>query len=94
MRLAQLVLEWLPTAESGTASTNTLFHGRPHGVAGLIRHRRLERCHRDLLDPLLADRSVHAIAARWGLTDAGHFSRAFRDTYGLPPGTYGRLRRP
>jgi AraC-like DNA-binding protein len=55
------------------------------GVAGWIRQRRLERCRRDLLDPALAGRPVSAIAARWGLTNAAHFSRAFRTTYGLAP---------
>jgi AraC-like DNA-binding protein len=31
---------------------------------------------------------VSAIAARWGLMDAAHFSRAFRAAYGLPPAEY------
>jgi AraC-like DNA-binding protein len=31
---------------------------------------------------------VGAIAARWGLIDAAHFSRLFRAAYGLPPGEY------
>jgi AraC-like DNA-binding protein len=57
-------------------------------VAGWIRQRRLERCRQDLLDPALADWSVAAIAARWGLTNAGHFSHMFRVAYGLPPAEY------
>jgi transcriptional regulator GlxA family with amidase domain len=31
---------------------------------------------------------VSAIAARWGLIDAAHFSRLFRAAYGLPPAEY------
>jgi transcriptional regulator GlxA family with amidase domain len=31
---------------------------------------------------------VSAIAARWGLVNAAHFSRAFRTAYGLPPVEY------
>jgi AraC-like DNA-binding protein len=65
-----------------------LFDAQPIGVAGWIRQRRLERCRRDLLDPALAHWPVSAIAARWGLMDAAHFSRAFRAAYGLPPAEY------
>jgi AraC-like DNA-binding protein len=65
-----------------------LFESSEISVAGWIRERRLERCRRDLADPTLADRSVTAIAARWGFTDPAHFSRAFRAAYGLPPTEY------
>jgi hypothetical protein len=51
----------------------------------------LERCRRDLLDPSLGDVPVSAIAARWGLTNAAHFSRAFRAAYGASPVEYRRL---
>ena len=68
-----------------------LFEGEGRSVAGLIRERRLERCRRDLLDPSLAALPVSAIAARWGLTSAGHFSRAFRAAYGASPVEYRRL---
>jgi AraC-like DNA-binding protein len=65
-----------------------LFETQETSVAGWIRQRRLERCRRDLLDPALADWSVTAIAARWGLTNAAHFSHLFRAAYGLPPAKY------
>jgi AraC-like DNA-binding protein len=65
-----------------------LFEGEQASVAGWIRWRRLERCRRDLLDPALAARPVSAIAARWGLVNAAHFSRAFRAAYGLSPVEY------
>jgi AraC-like DNA-binding protein len=65
-----------------------LFDDETHSVAGWIRQRRLERCRANLLDPSLAGRSVAGIAARWGFTNAAHFSRLFRDAYGLPPGEY------
>jgi AraC-like DNA-binding protein len=68
-----------------------LFEGERTSVAGLIRQRRLERCRRDLLDPSLGDVPVSAIAARWGLTNAAHFSRAFRAAYGASPVEYRRL---
>jgi AraC-like DNA-binding protein len=60
-------------------------------VAAWIRHRRLDRCRRDLADPMLGSRPVHAIAARWGFPHAQHFSRAFRTAYGMPPQDYRRM---
>lgn len=50
-----------------------------------IRHRRLERCRRDLLDPSLAHESIFAIAGRWGFVSQAHFSRIFRSAYGCSP---------
>jgi len=54
-------------------------------VSAWIRSRRLEHCRRDLADAIFADRPVSAIAGRWGFTDASHFSRLFRGTFGEPP---------
>ncbi|RAY13796.1 AraC family transcriptional regulator [Actinomadura craniellae] len=68
-----------------TRSLHALFRARGLTVAGHVRARRLDRCHRDLADPLLAGRPVHAIAARWGFTDAAHFSRTFKAAYGTSP---------
>jgi AraC-like DNA-binding protein len=65
-----------------------LFHDEGLTVAGWVRLRRLERCRRDLSDPALAARPVAAIAARWGFSSPGDFSRAFRAVHGLPPGEY------
>lgn len=65
-----------------------VFAGEEATVAGLVRRRRLERCRRDLADPLLAGQAVRLIAARWGFTDKAHFSRAFRAAYGHSPQAY------
>jgi AraC-like DNA-binding protein len=66
-----------------------LFERDGETVAGWIRARRLERCRQDLVtEP--RDRTVSAIAARWGLSDAPHFSKAFRAAYGLSPRDYRR----
>ncbi|MCW3844928.1 helix-turn-helix domain-containing protein [Micromonospora yasonensis] len=62
-----------------------LFADDGESVAGLIRRRRLERCRRDLLNPLLVDRPVHTVAACWGFRSSAHFSRAFRAAYGVSP---------
>ncbi|MEO3786747.1 helix-turn-helix domain-containing protein [Actinocorallia sp. B10E7] len=67
-----------------------LFASQDTTVAAWIRQRRLERCRRDLCDPVLFDQPVSAIAARWGLPDPAHFSRLFRQAYGMPPAEYRR----
>lgn len=54
-------------------------------VAGWIRAQRLERCRRDLLRPRALETGVAVIARRWGFVSAAHFSRAFRDAYGMTP---------
>ena len=71
-------------------SLHQLFHDEGLTVAGWTRQRRLERCRRDLSDPALAPRPVAAIAARWGFSSPGDFSRAFRAVHGLPPAEYRR----
>ena len=59
-----------------------LFRRRDRSFAAWVRHERLVRVRRDLLDPALTRRTAAAIAARWGLPDAGHLSRAFRAEFG------------
>lgn len=53
--------------------------------AAWIRHRRLERCYEALSDPEHDHVPIGAIAERWGLSNPSHFSRAFRELYGLSP---------
>jgi len=65
-----------------------LFEEEPDTLAARIRRRRLERCRQDLHNPALRTRSVAAIAARWGFPQANHFSRAFRQAYGLTPSEF------
>lgn len=70
-----------------------LFQAMDETVAGWIRQRRLERCHRDLADPRLRSRSIKAIAVRWGFADNAHFSRIFKTAYGISACEYRRLTR-
>ena len=71
-----------------TRYLHKIFQAEGTTVSAWIRQRRLENCGRDLRDPRLAGRSVSAIAARWGLPDAAHFSRLFRSTFGTSPRDY------
>jgi AraC-like DNA-binding protein len=47
--------------------------------------RRLERCKRDLHDPAQVRRHAGEIAFAWGFNDLAHFSRAFKERYGVSP---------
>jgi len=71
-----------------TRYLHKLFHAQGTTVSAWIRGRRMEHCGHDLRSPAYAQRPVSAIAARWGLTDAAHFSRLFRATFGTSPRDY------
>ncbi len=68
-----------------TRYLHRVFASEGLSVCEVIRTTRLERCRADLLDQALAQVPISAIAARWGLTNAPHFSRMFRDAYGCSP---------
>ncbi|MBE0597151.1 MAG: helix-turn-helix domain-containing protein [Desulfuromonadales bacterium] len=55
--------------------------------------RRLDRCRRDLADPLMAGRSVSQIAFQWGFSDFSHFSHRFKAAFAVPPSEFRRQQR-
>lgn len=63
-----------------------------HGIspARWIRDERLARCRTELADPALGHLPVALIGERAGLYGASHFSRQFRDRYGITPTEYRR----
>ncbi|MEU6807624.1 helix-turn-helix domain-containing protein [Streptomyces sp. NPDC046831] len=65
-----------------------------HGIspARWIRDERLARCRTELADPSLGHLPVALIGERAGLYGASHFSRLFRDRYGITPRDYRRER--
>ncbi len=68
-----------------TRYLHKLFQSEGKSVCRWIRTARLEHCRRDLLDPSLRSETILAIASRWGLPGAPHFSRLFRSAYGCSP---------
>jgi AraC-like DNA-binding protein len=70
-----------------------LFEGEQKGVAGLIKERRQAVPPRPA-GPVAATHAGEAIAARWGMPNAAHFSHAFCAAYGVPPVEYRRLAHP
>ncbi|MFD8478015.1 helix-turn-helix domain-containing protein [Kitasatospora sp. NPDC059673] len=62
-----------------------LFQQEGTTVGAWIRAQRLERCGRDLRRPTAGQFGVAAIARRWGFVNSSHFSRAFRESFGMTP---------
>nr|BFD88254.1 helix-turn-helix domain-containing protein [Streptomyces sp. Xyl84] len=69
-------------------SLHRLFQQHGVTVRSWIRNRRLERCRRDLADPLKSHVPIQAIAARWGFPHAPDFTRAFRALHGITPSDF------
>ncbi|MDJ1371008.1 AraC-like ligand-binding domain-containing protein [Gulosibacter molinativorax] len=66
-------------------SLHSLFTQQQTTVSTLIRTRRLQNCHDDIVNPLLADRPLNTIASGYGFLDPAHFSRLFRNYFGISP---------
>ncbi|WP_344622150.1 helix-turn-helix domain-containing protein [Kitasatospora arboriphila] len=67
-----------------------LFQEHGQSPASWIRDERLHRCCAELRDPRLAHLTIAMIGERSGLYGASHFSRLFRDRYGISPREYRR----
>mgnify|MGYP003677434168 FL=1 len=64
---------------------NKLFQREGTTVGRALLARRLEGSYRDLSDPYKRARSVTEIAYAWGFNSPSHFSRAFRQRFGMSP---------
>jgi AraC-like DNA-binding protein len=70
-----------------------VFAQRGETVTRYILRRRLERCREALDDSLLAALSLSRICSGYGFKTLPHFSRLFREEFGLPPSDYRRAAR-
>ncbi|MFF3904934.1 helix-turn-helix domain-containing protein [Streptomyces sp. NPDC001848] len=62
-----------------------LFQAEDITVSRWIQRRRLQECRRELARREAAGRTIAAVARRWGFTSPAHFSRVFRNVYGMSP---------
>ncbi|MCY1236864.1 Transcriptional activator NphR [compost metagenome] len=62
-----------------------LFESDGSTVWRFIQDTRLDQCRRDIEDARMSGRSISDIALSRGFKDSAHFSRAFRDRFGLTP---------
>lgn len=78
-----------------TRYAHLLLRSEDTTLSRFVWRRRLERCAEALADPAQAEASITQIAFTWGFSDAAHFSRAFKGTYGSSPREFrrGSLRR-
>lgn len=67
------------------STVHRAFHAEPCSASHWIWTQRLAAIKRDLADPALRLRSVSDIAFSWGFNDAAHFSRAFKERFGISP---------
>ncbi|MCS0502764.1 acetamidase/formamidase family protein [Ancylobacter mangrovi] len=62
-----------------------LFEGTGDSFSHYVRERRLQRAWHDLVNPAESAVPISEIAYRHGFSDSAHFSRLFRERFGLPP---------
>lgn len=62
-----------------------LFEDEGTTISRFIQQARLDRCRADIEDRTQSCRSLSEIAFSWGFSDSAHFSRAFRNRFGMSP---------
>jgi AraC-like DNA-binding protein len=67
-----------------------IFASSSETVSAYILRRRLEECARQMADTQWRGHSIAEIAFAWGFNSAPHFTRSFRERYGLSPRHYRR----
>ncbi len=65
-----------------------IFAASNETVSAYILRRRLEECARELADPERRGASITEIAFGWGFNSAPHFTRSFRERFGMSPRQY------
>ncbi|WP_223188457.1 helix-turn-helix domain-containing protein [Streptomyces sp. TRM68416] len=68
-----------------------LFQNDGTTVSRWVRQRRLDACRRELGRTPNRRITVAAVAHRWGFSSPAHFSRTFRDAYGMSPSEWQAL---
>lgn len=76
------------THRISTRYLNKLFEAEDCTVSRWIWRKRLERCRRLFLDPRYSHKTISEIAFFCGFNDTAHFSRSFRDQFGVSPRAY------
>jgi AraC-like DNA-binding protein len=62
-----------------------VFRGESDTLSRYIQRRRVEESARALADPMRRTLSITAIATAHGFKSQAHFSRVFRESYGVAP---------
>lgn len=67
-----------------------LFESTGENFSNYVRERRLQRAWHDLSNPADAAVPISEIAYRYAFSDSAHFSRLFRERFGMPPREFRR----
>jgi len=59
-----------------------IFEEEQCSISELIWQERLDRCHHDLMNPQMLNRSISEIAFYWGFNSSAHFSTSFKKRFG------------
>ncbi len=82
----ELTLAGIAEAQGMSARyVQKLFESANDNFVNYLRRRRLERSRMDIVNPAFSQLSISEICFRWGFNDAAHFSRAFREHFGVTP---------
>jgi AraC-like DNA-binding protein len=83
-------------AEFGVSARyiNDLLADEQMSFTRYVLSQRLERCRQDLSSNVLTGRQIGEIAFSWGFNDLSHFTRRFKERYGLSPRAYRQGARP
>lgn len=82
----ELTPEKIAKANSiSTRYLHSLFRQSGTTVQRWVWERRLRAARKDLLDPALSESRISDIAFQRGFTDTAHFSRSFRNRFGISP---------
>lgn len=65
-----------------------LFESEETTVSQYIIQQRLSRCYRELANPSMRRRTITDIALCWGFHNSGHFSRRFKQQFGVSPHSF------
>lgn len=71
---------------------HNLFADEPLRLMQWVQEQRLCRCQAALSSPKCSNLTIAQIAYAWGFNDAAHFSRTFRDRFGMSPRAFRELK--
>jgi AraC-like DNA-binding protein len=86
LREPTLSIETISTALGISAPhLHRIFKNEPLSISHYFWAKRLQGCVNDLSDETKSNESISTIAFSWGFNDAAHFSRVFKEKYGVSP---------
>ncbi len=86
LREPTLSIESISTALGiSSPHLHRIFKNEPLSISHYFWSKRLQGCVNDLSDDTKSNESISTIAFSWGFNDSAHFSRVFKEKYGVSP---------